>query len=144
MTNNIGFRAFLFGAAMTAAFAIRGVPAHADSHGVPVISGTYLLNAVQNCLPATAGDLQDIAGTMAFDPKSGKVKLVEYVTGGNPLTLEHGKGTETYSNSAKTLTLQTTTFPAFYGKPNRGVVDRFSFIGIVPGGCALHAWLSRQ
>jgi hypothetical protein len=94
-------------------------------------------------LPVT-DDLLNITGTMTFDPKSGRVKLFEYVTSGNPLTLQKGKATETFSNSAKTFTLQTTTFQAFYGKREKGVATAFSFIGVIEGGCALQVSLILQ
>ncbi|HEX3653707.1 MAG TPA: hypothetical protein VHU18_12885 [Rhizomicrobium sp.] len=117
--------------------------ARAESRTVPVLSGTYIFNATQNCLPVT-NDLQNITGTMTFDPKTGKMNLLEYITSGNPLTLEKGKGTQSYSNSANTFTLGTTTFPAFYGKRAKGIATSFSFIGLIEGGCALQASLSLQ
>ena len=115
----------------------------AENGDVPLLSGTYVFNAIQNCLPVT-GDLQNITGTMTFDPKAGKMKLFEYLTSGNPLTLQKGKGTETFSNSAKTFTLETTTFQAFYGKRDKGVATSFSFIGVIEGGCALQVSLVLQ
>ena len=128
----------------TIAFAIGGAASvRAENRDVPLLSGTYVFNATQNCLPVT-GDLQNITGTMTFDPKSGKMKLFEYLTSGNPLTLQKGKGTETFSNSAKTFTLQTTTFQAFYGKREKGVATSFSFIGVIEGGCALQVSLILQ
>lgn len=126
------------------AFAIGSPPsARAETGNVPVLSGTYIFNATQNCLPV-ANDLQNITGTMSFDPKTGKMNLVEYVTSGNPLTLEKGKGTQSYSNSASTFTLGTTTFQAFYGKRTKGIATSFSFIGLIEGGCALQASLTLQ
>jgi len=116
---------------------------YADSRSVPVLSGTYVFDATQNCLPVT-NDLQNITGTMTFDPKTGKMNLLEYITSGNPLTLEKGKGTQSYSNSATTFTLGTTTFQAFYGKRSKGIATSFSFIGVIEGGCALQASLSLQ
>jgi hypothetical protein len=126
------------------AFVIGGVPsARAETRNVPVLSGTYIFDATQNCLPVT-NDLQNITGTMTFDPKTGKMNLFEYITSGNPLTLEKGKGTQSYSNSGSTFTLGTTTFQAFYGKRAKGIATSFSFIGLIEGGCALQASLTLQ
>src|SRR5262249_16235137 len=115
----------------------------AENEAVPQLSGTYVFNATQNCLPST-GDLQSLTGTMTFDPSTGKMKVCEYITSGNPLTLEKGKGTDIFSNSASTFTLDSTTFQAFYGKLAKGIATSFSFIGVIPGGCALQVSLTLQ
>lgn len=125
------------------AFAIGGAASvRADNEVVPKISGTYVFNAVQNCLPVT-GDLQNLTGAMTFDSTTSKMKVVEYITSGTPLTLQKGKGTDIYSNSATTFTLDSTTFQAFYGKLEKGVATSFSFIGVT-GGCGLQVSLTRQ
>jgi len=128
----------------TIAFATAGAaPVHAENQDVPQLSGTYVFNATQNCLPST-GDLESLTGTMTFDPSTGKMKLFEYITSGNPLTLQKGKGTDIFSNSASTFTLDSTTFQAFYGKLAKGVATSFSFIGVVGDGCALQVSLTLQ
>jgi hypothetical protein len=135
----------LQGAVMAAVLSITPALASTtpEQNDVPVLSGTYILTAAENCLPVN-NELHDITGTMTFDPSSGKVKLVEYIAIGNPLSLEHGKATEFYANSSKTFTLGSTTLQAFYGKLESGIATYLSFIGVEGGGCAFQGSLLRQ
>ena len=110
---------------------------------VPILSGGYVLTAMENCLPVSSG-LRNETGTLTFDPKSGTVKISVYLMSGDPLTLSQSKGATTYSNSAKTLTLGSTTYQATYGKREKGIATYVSFIAVEGDGCGYQGWLSRQ
>lgn len=128
--------------AMVAAVAF-GTPAMAD---VPILSGNYVINVVQNCVDLDASFAQ-VSGTINFDPGSGKVEQDVFAALGKPLTFQRFKQHGTYSNSKSTLTLDSNTFQATYGKLSKGIATYVSYIGLVengPGNCGVQGWLSRK
>ncbi len=118
-----------------------GTSAVAD---VPILSGSYVFNAVENCV-ASSGTFSQVSGIIKFDADTGKAEQDGFLVSGDPVTLQHFKGTGTYSNSKSTLTLDTDTFQATYGKLSKGIATYVSYIGLsASGNCGVQGWLSRK
>ena len=120
-----------------------GTSAMAD---VPILSGKYVANVVENCV-ALDGTFSQLSGIVEFDPSSGKVDQDVSLVSGNPLNLQNLKAHGTYSNSKSTLTLDTNTFQATYGNLSKGIATYVSYIGLVengPGNCGVQGWLSHK
>lgn len=131
---------------LSAAVAVIAFGTPAMAADAPILSGKYAANIVQNCVKSF-GDLFQFSGTLDFDSSHGKVKVDGYFALNNPLELEHQQQTGSYSNGNNTLTIDTVTYKAAYGKVEKGIATFVSYIAVVPGGesnCAVQGWLSRK
>jgi hypothetical protein len=134
-------------AAATAAIVICA-PAVAQSPqtvpgSVPILKGSYVLTYVENCVAASGSFNQEI-GSLSFSPNDGTVKIDGYVASGDPLSLNHFKGSDTYSNSGATFTIGSITYQVAYGKLEKGIATYLSFLTVASNGCGDQGWLSRQ
>jgi hypothetical protein len=84
----------------------------------PVLKGTYDFIEVINCVQAQGIFFQD-RGSLSLSPNTGTFRFNAYAAEGDPLKLDHIKQSGTYSNSGTTVTFDTTTYQATYGKLER-------------------------
>ncbi|MGD0191362.1 MAG: hypothetical protein ABSD74_11530 [Rhizomicrobium sp.] len=115
---------------------------------VPVLSGNYVYTADQACYgQGGTWEFNQTTAIANFNPSTGTATLNGYQSSGAPPTLSPLSDSSSYSNTATTITVNGTTFEAFYGKASKKVASYVSFIGINGGQgatCEYHAWMWPQ
>lgn len=123
----------------------------------PVILGKYIVNYNEICQANDpdiqfAGQGQTNTETLLanFDSSSGTVKITGTVMYGPligsyvALASTTTSQSTTYSNTATTITIGTTTFTVLYGPLKKGVAQSAVFSGVSSGLCAASATAMRQ
>lgn len=128
-----------------AALALLAAPAGAT---VPALSGKYAVADVSICQAVQSGSNPGLLGSLIetthFDPSTGMVKitgaaifgyLVVWSGGTTGYQTQAISQTKTYSNTANTLTIGSTTYNIIYGHVKKGIAQSAAVNGIDSNGC---------
>ncbi|HWA89047.1 MAG TPA: hypothetical protein VG889_03365 [Rhizomicrobium sp.] len=114
---------------------------------VPVLSGAYVYTNIESCIsPGGQVSVARTTGVATLDPQTGTASLSGYHSDGQSLVAVSQNAT--YSNTKTEVTINGTTYKAFYGALDKKIATYLSFIGVEPGDdgaiCSDSAWLSRK
>ena len=121
---------------MTAAalFCASATPmASASEETVPILSGAYVFQKVENC---GGGVMVQITGTWTFNNTAKTYSAKGYSISGVPLVIKSVSGNGTFTNSATEVTFDgNSPYYAFYGAVTGGVASKVVLIALGSGPC---------
>lgn len=121
---------------MTAAalFCASATPmASASEETVPILSGAYVFQKVENC---GGGVMVQITGTWTFNNTAKTYSAKGYSISGVPLAIKSVSGNGTFTNSATEVIFDgNSPYYAFYGAVTGGVASKVVLIALGSGPC---------
>jgi hypothetical protein len=112
----------------------------------PTLSGSYAVSGTVFCQPGTTGAASgayDVnVGVITFYPSDGTIAMTQTQVLGSvtdtslPFSLIQKTYNYTYSNTARDITLNTTSYKAVYSNIQNGIVQAMSAVGVDTNGCA--------